>query len=83
MTSADLDLLIKELSHHFGITFVIVTHELASIYEIADRVIMLDSHTRTIVAEGHPTELRDHSANPWVRRFFNREPDAVASGLHL
>ena len=83
VTSADLDLLIKELSHHFGITFVIVTHELASIYEIADRVIMLDSHTRTIVAEGHPTELRDHSANPWVRRFFNREPDAVASGLHL
>ena len=83
VTSADLDLLIKELAHHFGITFVIVTHELASIYEIADRVIMLDSHTRTIVAEGHPAELRDHSADPWVRRFFNREPDAVASGLHL
>ncbi len=83
VTSADLDLLIKELAHHFGITFVIVTHELASIYEIADRVIMLDSHTRTIIAEGQPAELRDNSADPWVRRFFNREPDAVASGLHL
>ena len=83
VTSADLDLLIKELAHHFGITFVIVTHELASIYEIADRVIMLDGRTRTIIAEGHPTELRDHSADPWVRRFFNRQPDAVASGLHL
>ena len=83
VTSADLDLLIKELAHHFGITFVIVTHELASIYEIADRVIMLDSHARTIVAEGLPAELRDHSADPWVRRFFNRQPDAVASGLHL
>ena len=43
VTSADLDLLIKELAHHFGITFVIVTHELASIYKIADRVIMLDA----------------------------------------
>ncbi len=83
VTSADLDLLIKELARRFGITFVIVTHELASIYEIADRVIMLDSHTRTIIAEGRPTELRDHSADPWVRRFFNRQPDAVASGLHL
>ncbi|MGO8767150.1 MAG: ABC transporter ATP-binding protein [Limisphaerales bacterium] len=81
VTSADLDLLIKELARRFGITFVIVTHELASIYEIADRVIMLDSRTRTITAEGRPAELRDHSANPWVRRFFNREPDAVASGL--
>ncbi|HTQ52437.1 MAG TPA: ATP-binding cassette domain-containing protein [Candidatus Acidoferrales bacterium] len=83
VTSADLDLLIKELAHHFGITFVIVTHELASIYEIADRVIMLDPHARTIIAEGQPAELRDKSADPWVRRFFNREPDAVASGLHL
>jgi len=83
VTSADLDLLITELAHRFGITFVIVTHELPSIYKIADRVIMLDSRTRTIVAEGRPAELRDNSADPWVRRFFKREPDAVASGLHL
>jgi phospholipid/cholesterol/gamma-HCH transport system ATP-binding protein len=83
VTSADLDLLITELAHHFCITFVIVTHELASIYEIADRVIMLDSQTRTIIAEGRPAELREKSSDPWVHRFFNREPDAVASGLHL
>lgn len=83
VTSADLDRLIKELAHRFSITFVIVTHELASIFEIADRVIMLDSRERTIIAEGRPTDLRDRSAHPWVRRFFNREPDAVASGLHL
>ena len=82
VTSADLDLLITELAHHFGITFVIVTHELASINKIADRVIMLDNHKRTIVAEGQPAQLRD-SSDPWVHRFFNREPDAVASGLHL
>ena len=83
VTAADLDLLITELAHHFGITFVIVTHDLASIYRIADRVIMLDTRSRTVVAEGRPEELRDHAADPWVRRFFNREPDAVASGLHL
>ena len=83
VTSADLDLLIKELSHHFGITFVIVSHELASIYTIADRVIMLDSQTRTIIAEGSPTELRDKAANPSVRRFFNRQPDVNAAGLRL
>jgi len=79
VTSADLDLLIKELAHHFGITFVIVTHELASIYKIADRVIMLDARTRTIIAEGKPAELRDNSPDPWVRRFFNREPDPVST----
>jgi phospholipid/cholesterol/gamma-HCH transport system ATP-binding protein len=83
VTSVDLDLLILELARHFGITFVIVTHELASIYKIADHVIMLDSRTRTIIAEGRPEELRQRAADPWVRRFFNREPDALASDIHL
>jgi len=77
VTSAGLDLLIKELSQHFGITFIIVTHELASIYKIADRVVMLDSRTRTVIAEGKPAELREHAVDPWVRRFFNREPDSA------
>jgi len=77
VTSAGLDLLIKELAQHFGITFIIVTHELASIYKIADRVVMLDSRTRTVIAEGKPAELREHAVDPWVRRFFNREPDSA------
>jgi phospholipid/cholesterol/gamma-HCH transport system ATP-binding protein len=72
ITSAGLDELIKELSHTLGITFVLVTHELASIFNIADRAIMLDGERRTIVAEGKPTELRDHSPDPQVRQFFNR-----------
>jgi phospholipid/cholesterol/gamma-HCH transport system ATP-binding protein len=75
VTSADLDQLIRYLSHQYGITFVIVTHELASIYAIADRVIMLDGRARTIIAEGKPAELRETALDPWVRRFFNREPD--------
>jgi phospholipid/cholesterol/gamma-HCH transport system ATP-binding protein len=75
VTSAGLDQLIKDLAHHFGITFVIVTHELASIYSIADRCIMLDSRTRTIIAEGKPDELREHASDPWVLQFFNRESE--------
>jgi ABC-type transporter Mla maintaining outer membrane lipid asymmetry ATPase subunit MlaF len=55
--------------------FVVVTHELPSIYTIADRVIRLDGKTKSIIGEGSPEELRDHSPNPWVRRFFNREAD--------
>jgi phospholipid/cholesterol/gamma-HCH transport system ATP-binding protein len=79
VTSAGLDLLIKDLAHHFGITFVIVTHDLASIYSIADRVIMLDNRTRAIIAQGRPAELRENTTDPWMRRFFNREPEPAHS----
>jgi phospholipid/cholesterol/gamma-HCH transport system ATP-binding protein len=73
ITSAGLDALIRELARGLGITFVMVTHELASIYSVADRVIMLDPQLRGIVAEGPPGWLRDHAPQPWVRQFLNRE----------
>jgi len=73
VTSAGLDRLIQELSRYFGITFVIVTHELQSICAIGDRVIMLDAQTRGIIAEGSPAALRDQTADIAVRRFFHRE----------
>jgi len=73
ITSAELDQLILSLARNLKITFVVVTHELPSIETIADRVIMLDKRTRSIIAEGKPQELRDRSENPWVRQFFNRE----------
>lgn len=75
ITSAGLDKLMLQLRESLGMTFVIVSHELASIYTIADRVIMLDKRWKTIVAEGNPSELRDNSDNPMVRHFFNREPE--------
>lgn len=78
ITSAELDQLILNLARNLKITFVIVTHELPSIYAVADRVIMLDKRARKIVAEGKPAELRDQSDNEWVRQFFNRE---VSSNL--
>lgn len=73
VTAAGLDQLILRLSRSLGITFVVVSHELASIFAIADRVIMLDREVGGIVASGTPAQLRDHPPNPWVRRFFHRE----------
>jgi phospholipid/cholesterol/gamma-HCH transport system ATP-binding protein len=81
ITSAELDSTILRLSRTLGVTFVVVTHELASIYAIADRVIMLDQRKRGILATGSPEELRDHSEDPFVRSFFRREalPEEVRS----
>lgn len=75
LTSAELDRLLIRLARTLHITFVIVTHELPSIFAIADRVIMLDSQTRGIVATGTPEYLRDHCKHPLVHRFFNRQPE--------
>lgn len=72
ITSADLDRTISDLSQNLGITFVIVSHELASIYSIANRVIMLDKASKGIIAEGDPKVLRDQSVDPRVHQFFNR-----------
>ena len=72
ITSADLDRTILDLSQNLGITFVIVSHELASIYSFAHRVIMLDKASKGITAEGDPKVLRDQSADPRVHQFFNR-----------
>jgi phospholipid/cholesterol/gamma-HCH transport system ATP-binding protein len=80
ITSAGLDQLIGNLSRNLGTTFVIVSHELPSIYEIADRVVMLDGRVKKIVAEGDPQELRDHSENEWVRQFFNRDATPEKGG---
>ena len=79
ITSAELDQLILSLARNLKITFVIVTHELPSIYTVADKVIMLDKRVKRIVAEGKPQDLRDHSDNPWVRQFFNREVSSKVS----
>ena len=75
ITGANLDRTILSLRKHMGFTFVVVTHELHSIFAIADRAIMLDPVSRSIIAQGKPAELREHSTDPRVRQFFNREPD--------
>ncbi|CAM2059941.1 intermembrane phospholipid transport system, ATP binding subunit MlaF [Desulfovibrionales bacterium] len=72
IASAGLDQLILQLRDILGMTFVIVSHELSSIYTIADRVILLDQRAKGILAKGRPQDLRDYSDDPRVRQFFLR-----------
>jgi phospholipid/cholesterol/gamma-HCH transport system ATP-binding protein len=78
ITSVELDELILRLARSLNITFVVVSHELASIDTIADRVILLDGRQKGIVAVGQPRQLREESQDPYVRQFFRREPGGAA-----
>ena len=72
LTSSALDDLILRLRDTRGVTFVVVTHELPSIFKIADRCAMFDRARQAMVALGRPTELRDVSDDAFVREFFTR-----------
>ena len=73
VTSAGLDALILDLRRGLDATFIVVTHELASILAIADRCIMLDKGAQGMIAEGDPRVLRDTSQDRRVLAFFRRE----------
>lgn len=72
ITGAGLDRLILDLRAALTCTFVVITHELASIFAIADRCIMLDTEARGMIALGVPRELKTSATHPHVRAFFNR-----------
>jgi phospholipid/cholesterol/gamma-HCH transport system ATP-binding protein len=72
ISSRLLDELILELRESLGATIVIVTHELPSIFAIADNSIFLDTETRTMIASGDPKDLLAHSKDPTVHRFLTR-----------
>jgi phospholipid/cholesterol/gamma-HCH transport system ATP-binding protein len=80
VSSRRLDDLILELRDSLGATMVVVTHELASIFTIADNAVFLDAQTRTMIASGNPKTLRDESPNPTVRTFLRRG-EAEAEGV--
>ncbi len=80
ITSAELDELLLTLNRGLGTTLVVVTHELASIFAIAERCIMLDREAKGPIALGKPADLRDHSPDPRVVAFFNRRP-AVSEAM--
>src|SRR5271165_6309535 len=83
ISSRNLDQLILQLRDSLGATFVIVTHELQSIFAIADDSIFLDSETRTMRAHGNPKELLKASADPAVQEFLTRgESSAVANAAN-
>jgi len=70
-----LDDLILELSASFGTTIVVVTHDLASIFRIADRALFLDIEKKTMTALGSPDELRDDPPSNAVHRFLTRSSE--------
>ena len=72
ISSRLLDDLILELKESLGTTVVIVTHELASIFAIADNAVFLDAETKTMLAVGNPKTLRDTSPDPKIRTFLTR-----------
>ena len=76
-----LDDLILEVRNSLGTTVVVVTHELASIFAIADNSVFLDTETKTQIAIGNPRTLRDECGDPKVRAFLTRgAEDATAEG---
>jgi len=72
VTSRKLDELILQIRETFGTTIVVVSHELASIFDIADRVIMLDRAEQGIIASGPPRALAKTSRDPRVAEFLRR-----------
>jgi phospholipid/cholesterol/gamma-HCH transport system ATP-binding protein len=74
VTGAGLDELILTLNRQLGLTFVVVTHDLESIFRIGQSCIMLDRASRSIIARGDPRLLRDTNPDPRVHAFFNRTP---------
>lgn len=79
VSAAELDELILDLNRQLGLTFVVVTHDLESIFKIGTSCIMLDGESKSIIARGDPRALRDTAKDPRVRSFFNRTPPEVTS----
>ena len=82
VSSRRLDDLILELRHSLGATVVVVTHELASIFAIADDSVFLDADSRTIIASGPPRELLAQSADPRVHAFLTRGEERPGAETH-
>jgi phospholipid/cholesterol/gamma-HCH transport system ATP-binding protein len=79
ISAVELDQLILALSHDLGITVVIVTHELPSIFLVAAHCIVLDKAAKGIVAAGDPRTLRDESKIPFVHNFFTRSAPGMSA----
>ena len=71
LTSRRLDALVMSLRDGLGMTVVLVTHELASLYSIADRMIFLDGEAHRPVALGVPAELARSATSEKVREFLS------------
>ena len=77
ISASRLDDLILELKASFGTTIVVVTHDLDSIFRIADRALFLDIEKKTMTALGPPAELRDNPPSAEVHRFLTRSSEGL------
>lgn len=76
VTSSHLDDLIVQLRDHIGMTMVLVTHELPSIFDIADNAVYLDAETKTMIAVGSPRQLLSENSDPKIQAFLTRNGKA-------
>lgn len=83
ITSANLDKLIVNIRETLGTTMVLVTHELPSLFTVADRMILLDKESQGIIAEGNPKELLRTSTDVRVRDFLTRNGTETERILHV
>ena len=72
VTSSLLDDLILELRDSLGATMILVTHELPSIFSVADNCVYLDGDTHTMIASGDPKRLKTDCEDPKVHAFLTR-----------
>lgn len=79
ISAFELDELIITLNEKLGMTVVIVTHDLESIFKIAKHCIMLDKEEKSIIASGDPRHLRDTSTDVRVKTFFNRSAPSAGT----
>jgi len=81
ISSKRLDDLVLVIRKRTGAAVVFVSHELPSLFAIADDGIFLDADSKHPIAHGSPTELRDHAQHPTVQAFLRREepPDKALS----
>jgi phospholipid/cholesterol/gamma-HCH transport system ATP-binding protein len=77
-----LDDLILNLCQGFGVTIVLVSHDLESLLNICDDGIFLDATTNTPIAHGAPKAMREHSGNPLVHAFMTRDQPATEGDAH-
>jgi phospholipid/cholesterol/gamma-HCH transport system ATP-binding protein len=78
------DDLIRDLRDGFGVTVVMVSHELPSLFSLCDDGVFLDDARKTAIAHGAPQALRDQSSDPAVTAFMTRSipvtPIVAATG---
>ena len=82
ISSKRLDDLVLMIRERTGAAVVFVSHELPSLFAIADDGIFLDAESKSPIGHGSPRALRDSSSHPTVRAFLAREelPPAAAAG---